>query len=414
MSEDQRNDEGHGNPEGTGEGQDNPEGTGEGQGEPQAAGEYEDYSQQPGEVDPQANPEEDPEGYPEGYPEGHEEEMGPYRGRTGVPDYVPQDMSPPDPSLKESNKSGAIKLIVGIIVVLVLGGIGAYVLMGSQKAIKEHELARDAYKAANLKGNIPFWKMLNIPIGATKDITDFNRSVTDFMKEKTRIPFANRIKKDAVPILDAALPDYEAIKAPAAYADKAKAVVDSVKAIKEASLDLSGQMFMIDAALEAQTKLRRRSDAWFNAQTWEDPQYHAEAFDFYKLLTCVLDRPLVDIPAAEIANKILESCAEKKDAWFKRAAIDCYPALLVENATPDEAFKATVAAYRKKGEEAAKAKSETSVIDETSIDAIKECAETGRTELESALAAKLKAAFLSYDKAGKDFLAANAQALGGK
>jgi hypothetical protein len=390
------------NPEGTAEGQGEPKATGEG--EPQANGEYDDYSQQPGEVDPQANPEEYPEGYPEGY---DEEEMGPYRGRTGVPDYQPEDMSPPDPSLKESNKSGAVKLIVGIVIVLILGGIGAYYLLTSQKAIKEHELARDAYKAANLKGNIPFWKMLNIPIGATKDITDF-------MKEKTRIPFANRLKKDAVPILDAALPDYEAIKAPAAYADKAKAVVDSVKAIKEAALDISGQMFMIDAALEAQTKLRRRSDAWFNAQTWEDPQYHAEAFDFYKLLTCVLDRPLADVPAAEIGNKILESCAEKKDAWFKRVAIDCYPALLVENATPDEAFKATVTAYRKKGEEAAKAKAETSVIDETSIDAVKECAEAGRTELESALATKLKAAFLAYEKAGKDFLAANAQALGGK
>jgi len=418
MTEDQRNGDDQGTPKEPGEFDEVPQQEAvEGQGEPQAPGDYQDFSQQVGEGDPQANPEENPEGYPEGteegaeeYPEGYEE----YHGRTGVPDYVPADDSPPDPSLKESNKSGAVKLIVGIVVVLIIAAIGTYYLMGSQKEIKEHELARDAYKAANLKGQLAFWKKANIPISAAKDITDFNRTVMDFMKGKTRIPFANMLKKDAVPVLDAALPDYEAIKAPAAYADKYKAVVDAYKSIRVAALDLSGQLTMIDAALDAQTKLKRRSDAWFNAQTWEDPQYHPEAFSYYKFLTCLLDRPLVDLPAAEIAAKVSESCAEKKDAWFKRVAVDCYPALLVENGTPDEAFKATVAAYRKKGVEAAKAKAETSAIDETSIDYVKECAEAGRTELEAALATKFKAAFMAYETASKEFLRANADALGGK
>jgi hypothetical protein len=407
MSEDQRDGDGQGTPQGPGEFDAVPEAA------PESAGEYQEYSQQAGEGDPQAGA----EGYAEGAPEGGEEipegyEL--YHGRTGVPDYVPADDSPPDPSLKESNKSGVIKLVVGIVIVLIIGAVGTYLLMGSQKEMKEHETARDAFKAANLKGQLAFWKKANIPISAEKDVTDFNRTVMDLMKEKTRIPFANMLKKDAVPLLDAALPDYEAIKAPAAYADKYKAVLDAYKAIREAALDLSGQLTMIDAALDAQTKMKRRSDAWFNAQTWEDPQYHPEAFAYYKLLTCLLDRPLVDLPAAEIAAKVSESCAEKKDAWFKRVAVDCYPALLEEKGTPDEAFKATVAAYRKKGEEAAKAKSETSVIDESSIDYVRECADAGRTELEAALAAKFKAAFLAYEAASKEFLKANVDAISGK
>jgi hypothetical protein len=407
MSEDQRNDDGRGAPQEPGEFDAVPESTGE----------YQEHSQPAGEGDPQTGPEGYPEGYAEGAPEGGEEipegyEL--YHGRTGVPDYVPADDSPPDPSLKESNKSGVVKLVVGIVIVLIIGAIGTYYLMGSQKELKAHEAARDAFKAANLKGQVAFWKRVNIPVSAEKDITDFNLTVLGFMKEKTRIPFANMLKKDAVPVLDAAMADYEAIQAPAAYADKYKAVLDAYKSIRAAALDLSGQLTMIDGALEAQTKLKRRSDAWFNAQTWEDPQYHPEAFAYYKFLTCLLDRPLVDLPAAEIAAKVSESCAEKKDAWFKRVAVDCYPLLLVENGTPDEAFKTTVAAYRKKGEEAAKAKSETSVIDETSIDYVKECAEAGRTELEAALAAKFKAAFMAYENASKAFLKANADALSGK
>jgi hypothetical protein len=370
------------------------------------AGGAEEYAQQPDEGEQQGAEGDSGEQLPEGY------EL--YHGRTGVPDYVPQDDSPIDPSLKEKNTGGAIKLIVGIAVVLVVAAIGAYLLMGSHEELKEHELARDAYKAANLKGHVAFWKKVNIPIAAAKDITDFGKATLDLMKEKTRMPFADMLKKEAVPILDAALPDYEAIKAPAAYADKAKAVVDAVKGMKEAALDLSGQLTMIDAALEAQTKMKRRSDAWFNAQTWEDPQYHAEAFAFYKLLGCILDRPIVDIPAAELSAKISESCTDKKDAWFKRVGVECYPLLLPDNGTPDEAFKATVAAYRKKGEEAAKAKAETSAIDETSIDYIKECAEAGRIELENGLAAKFKAAFMAYEKASKEFLQANNDALAGK
>lgn len=405
---------------------------GEGQETPQGADEYQDYSQQEGAEapgDPQAIPEgaegvEGAEGYPEGYPEGTSEEYPDgypegyeaYRGRTGVPDYVPEDLSPPDPSLKESNKSGAIKLIVGIVIVLVIAGIGVYLLMGSQKEIKEHETARDAYKAANLKGQVAFWKKAGIAVSAAKDVTDFNRTVMDFMKEKTRVPFAKMLKAEAVPILDAALPDYEAVKAPPAYADKYKAVLDAYKAIKDASLDLSGQLLMIDAALDAQTKLTRRSDAWFNAQTWDDPQYLAEAFAYYKMLGCLIDRPIAELKAPELSTKVDESCAADKIAWYKRVAVDCFPLLLDEKATPDEAFKATVAAYRKTGIEAAKAtpKPEGPVIDELSIESVRACSEAARMELEGSLATKLKATFLAYEKASKDFLAANNDALAGK
>jgi hypothetical protein len=397
MSEDQRNGDGQG-------------------GEQQPGGEYLDYSQQ-AEAGQEGYPEGDPEGYPEGDPEGEGEEDVGYHGRTGVPDYVPQDDTPPDPSLKEKNTSGIIKIVIGVAVVLLIGGFGAYSMLGSQKEIKAHEDAAAAFNAAHLKGFVPFWKKVDIRIGSDKDVINFQiRTLALIQKEATRVPFAKRLKAEAVPILDAALADYEAVKAPEAYAEKYKAVVAAYKAIKDTTLDLSGQLLMIDHALTAQTKLTRRSDAWFNAQTWEDPQYHAEAFDYYKLLTCILDKPIADLKATDLAGKVDESCAADKTAWFKRVAVDCFPVLLEEKATPDDAFKTTVEAYRKAGLEAAKAtpKPEGPVIDEMSVDSVRACAEAGRLEFEQALAKKFKAAFLAYEDAKKVFLKANVDALSGK
>jgi hypothetical protein len=169
---------------------------------------------------------------------------------------------------------------------------------------------------------------------------------------------------------------------------------------------------MIDGLLEAKTKLRRMNDAWFNAQTWDDPQYGVEAYRYYKLLSCILEgKPLVDIPALNLSDEVTKSCSEKKDQWFKRAALDCFPVLLAADEQPNETYNATVAAYRAKGAEKKPEGVET-LIDETSADSIGMCVEDSQREFEYALVAQLRAAWDKYEAARKAFLDANNASLG--
>lgn len=334
--------------------------------------------------------------------------------RSFVEDYQPTT-DPNIDDIKVSNVAQRVRVIVGIAIIVVAAAIGLTVFMTSAGDIQAHKDARAAFDDAHKKGYVPFWFKARIEVASFKDATDFNMQMLKFVRNSP-VKYAKLLKEDALPLLDTGLAGYQAIKAPEGYADKLEAVVAAYKGIREEVANLAGQLLMIDSYLEANTKLRRMSDAWFNAQTWDDPQYGAEAFRYYKLLSCLLDgRALVDIPAPQIADEITKSCAEKKEAWFRRAALECFPVLVAADAQPDAAYNETVAAYRKKGAEkkpAAEGETPAPTIDELSSEMISGCTAEGLREFEFIIVAKVKAAYDKYEAARKAFLEANTKALG--
>jgi hypothetical protein len=334
--------------------------------------------------------------------------------RSFVADYVPDTSHTNIDDMKVSNLGQRIRVIVGIGVIVVAAIIGLSVFMTSAGDLQAHKDARAAFDAAHKKAILPFWAKARIEIASFKDASDFNMQMLKFVRNSP-LKYAKVLKDDALPVLDAAAADYQVIKAPKAYADKLAAVLAAYKGLREETSNFAGQLLMIDSFLEANTKLRRMSDAWFNAQTWEDPQYGVEAFRYYKLLSCLLEgRPIIEINPPDLNAEIAKGCADKKDAWFRRAALECFPVLLAADAQPDAVYNETVAAFRKKGAEKKKAEDGTPIptIDELSIESISLCATEGQRDFEFALVAKVKAAWDKYEAARKQFLEANTKALG--
>jgi hypothetical protein len=331
--------------------------------------------------------------------------------RTFVPDYVPENTNVSIDDMKVSNTAQRVRVIVGIAVIVVLAAIGLIFFMNSARDVEAHKAARAAFDEAHKKGSAAFWVKARIETASFKDASEFNSQVLKAMR-KSLVKYAQLLKGEALPILDSGLAAYQAVKAPEAYKDKLAAVLEAYKGERDAVTNFAGQLLMIDGLLEAKTKLRRMNDAWFNAQTWEDPQYGVEGFRYYKLVSCLLEgRPLIEIPAVDLMAEISKSCSEKKDAWFKRAALECFPMLLTADEQPSTAYNETVAAYRKKGAEK-KPEGVESLIDETSSDAIGACVEDCEREFEYVLVAQLKASWDKYEAARKAFLDANNAALG--
>jgi hypothetical protein len=331
--------------------------------------------------------------------------------RSFVPDYVPENTNVSIDDMKVSNTAQRVRVIVGVAVVVVAAAIGLVVFMNSARDTEAHKAARAAFDDAHKKGSAAFWVKAHIETASFKDASEFNTQVLKAM-HKSLVKYAQLLKGEALPVLDSGLAGYQAVKAPDAYKDKLAAVIDAYKAEREAVSNFAGQLLMIDGLLEAKTKLRRMNDAWFNAQTWEDPQYGVEAFRYYKLLSCLLEgRPLIEVPAVDLMGEVSKGCSEKKDAWFKHAALECFPALVAADQQPDTTYNATVAAYRAKGVEK-KPEGVESLIDETSADAIGACVEDCQREFEYVLVAQLKTAWDKYEAARKAFLDANNTALG--
>jgi len=327
--------------------------------------------------------------------------------RTFVPDYIPDTSNTSIDDMKVSNAAQRVRVIIAIAVIAVAAIVGVIVFMKSAGDIEAHKAARAAFEDAHKKGAVAFWKKARIEMASFKDASEFNSKVLKAM-HKSLVKYAKLINLEALPILDGALPYYQAVKAPEAYADKQAAVIAAYKAMRDEASNFAGQLLMIDGLLEAKTKLRRMNDAWFNAQTWEDPQYGVEAFRYYKLLSCLLEgRPLIEIAPADLMAEVQKGCSEKKDAWFKRAALECFPVLVAADAPPDAVYNETIAAYRKKGAEKKASEDAPSLIDETSMDAVNLCVEDCQREFEVALVAKLKSAWDNYEAARKAFIEAN-------
>jgi len=322
---------------------------------------------------------------------------------------VPQGTGGMDENIQVSNTGQRIRAIVGVIIVLVGAGIGIYFWMGSQKELEKHKNVLAAFTAAHTKDYFGFWTKAQIVSANLDNSAEIESQLLKIIR-KTPVGYGKLLKNQALPIFDEGMADFQAIQAPPAYADKLKAVVEAYRSLGDAVKSVSDELIMLDSYLESEVKLNRLNNAWFNAQTWDDPQYHPEAFRYYKLLRCLLnDRKLGDMAPLDIAAAVTKRCADENDkaGLFRLVAFGCYPALLSAAAEPDQEFKDTLAAYYK----IFKGKSEDKV-DGTSKDALVECMKTSRVEFENDLVGKLKKGWEDYSKARKEFLDANNAAIG--
>lgn len=315
----------------------------------------------------------------------------------------PQEPMGIDGDIHVPHTGGRIRAIVGIVVVLVAAAIGLYWWMGAQKEMEKHKAVRTAFEAAHIKNYVEFWNKARINVVNCNNDADFERAALGPIR-KAPVTYGKELKEQVAPFLEKGLADYKAIQAPPAYADKLKAVVDALASLAKTVQAVADELIMLDGFLEGQTKVKKMDTAWFNAQTWDDPQYHPNAFKYYKLLGCVLkDQKVAEMVPAEINVAVAKSCAEDKAAWFRRVAFDCYTQLYTDDSPPDQAFVDALVAIRAKA---------AGKVDETSRQALGDCIKEGREQFELDLARKLEPTWHGYDKARKEFLDANNLALG--
>ncbi len=308
---------------------------------------------------------------------------------------VPQSPVPVDDDISISNTGQRIRAILVAIVAVGAAG-GALFWWNSQNAkIEAHEKARADFQKAHTMGYVDFWTMTQVDIKTLKSNQDFETKMKQIISEEP-VRYANYIKEKALPIINKALPEYQAISVPSEYVDKMAAVSKAAEGLHGAWDHFADELLKFEIYFKSKKSLDKVANDWLGAQQYKDDKYTANAVKYFALLSCVLpDQKIEDIDTMDINVTVKNSCAkaDAKTPWFRRVAYDCLPKLLEKPGEPDDAFKATL--EKSRGSER---------MDHASKFGIEDCLKASRDYLESDIIEKVAKAWADYVVAQNELL----------
>jgi hypothetical protein len=286
-----------------------------------------------------------------------------------------------------------------IVALLAVGGAIAAIMwwQGQKAAVESHEKVKAEFSRVHTKGYTDFWIATQVDVKEMKTNEDFELKLKAMISEDP-VRYGTYIKEKALPVIDAALPEYKAITVPAAYADKMEAMVKAAEGLREAWSGFSDELLKFEDYYKGKKLLDKCGNAWLGAQQSKDEKYQAKAYKYFKLLGCVLpDQKVEELDTTDINLTIKDSCAKAdvKTAWFRRVAYECLPRLAEEAGEPDEAYEAAL--KKSRGAER---------MDHASKFGIEDCLKSSRDFLESDIIQAVALAWASYVKAQNELLAA--------
>lgn len=304
-----------------------------------------------------------------------------------------------DEDVKIKNTGQRVAVIFLGLLIIAGGAAGAWWYTGKQAEIEKHEKVREAFQKAHLAGYGPFWKKVQVDIKAFKSNADFEARMKQILSEDP-VRYGRFLKDEGLPILEKNLPDYKNIEAPAEYADEMANVAEAYENLHITWSAFAQKMAGFETHFDGLKKLDKAGDAWFGAQQSDKEKFQDMAKKYYAVLGCILpDQDLSEIEPTDLKLTITDSCVDDKAAWFSRVGFECLPKLAeAEVAVDEDAYRKTIAAFRKGGKEGR--------VDHASKFGIEDCLKATRDDYETEIIEPLAKSWAEYVKAQNELLGA--------
>jgi len=119
-----------------------------------------------------------------------------------------------DDDIAISNTGQRIRLILVVIAIIAVG-VGVMMYMNKQKARTEAlDKVKTDFAALHNGSYKAFWKTAKLELDTMKSNADFEGRIKEYL-ELTSVKYAEHIKKNAIPILEEAVPKFKSIETPA-------------------------------------------------------------------------------------------------------------------------------------------------------------------------------------------------------
>jgi hypothetical protein len=290
-----------------------------------------------------------------------------------------------------SNKGQRIAVILVMILILAAAGGGFMVFAGKQRKKENFEKLKKDIAAAHNKGYETFWKNVQIDLKVMKTNKDFQAKLTEYLKVSS-IAYAKHVKKEGLPVLEAAIPKYKALESYGVVIPEIKALTFSLEKLLGVWQKFSDEVLLYEDYLSNRSRLDTLGAQWMTAQqNPKDEKAKAGAAQYVKIVNCILrDKSIIDYDPWDLSLRIKDTCAkaDEQSDWFKRVAFGCLDAA-ANPVAPDAVYDATVEKYHA---------IEVDNQDTKSIFGIKQCLDLSRATFEMELSDNIAAAWADYVK----------------
>ena len=302
-----------------------------------------------------------------------------------------------------SNKGQRIVIILVAIIILAAAGFGFMVFSRKQSEKAKIDNLKKDFITVNANGYKLFWKKAQIDLKVMKSNADFQAKLKEYLNVSS-VSYAKHIKKEAIPVLETAIPKYKALESYGVAIPELKALTFALESLISSWQEFSDEVVLYEGYLKNKSKLDALGGQWMAAQqNPKDDKSRSDAAKYVKIINCILgDKKIADYDPWNLSLRVADTCAkvDHQPQWFKKVAFSCldYANQPVE---ADDIYTATVEKYNK---------IELDNQDTKSVFAVKNCLKLSRDSFEAALSDKIAAGWTDYVKKKLAFINAIKQA----